>query len=149
MINMKHIIKRNGKAVAFDENKIRTAIQKANKEMALRDACTGTEIEQIVLGVKTTDGIESVEDVQDYIETKLMEFGKTELAKKYIKYRYQRTLVRKTNELDDNILSLIKNENKELAEENSNKNAMLASTQRDYVAGEVSKDLTKRVLLPE
>lgn len=149
MINMKHIIKRNGKAVAFDENKIRTAIQKANKGMALRDACTGTEIEQIVLGVKTTDGIESVEDVQDYIETQLMELGKTELAKKYIKYRYQRTLVRKTNELDDNILSLIKNENKELAEENSNKNAMLASTQRDYVAGEVSKDLTKRVLLPE
>ena len=89
---MKHIIKRNGKAVAFDENKIRTAIQKANKGMALRDACTGTEIEQIVLGVKTTDGIESVEDVQDYIETKLMELGKTELAKKYIKYRYQRTL---------------------------------------------------------
>ena len=90
-----------------------------------------------------------VEDIQDIIEQKLMEVEKFELAKKYIVYRYNRALVRKSNTTDESILGLIRNENKELAEENSNKNTMLASTQRDYIAGEVSRDLTKRLLLPE
>ena len=90
-----------------------------------------------------------VEDIQDIIEQKLMEIEKFELAKKYIVYRYNRALVRKSNTTDESILGLIRNENKELAEENSNKNTMLASTQRDYIAGEVSRDLTKRLLLPE
>ena len=90
-----------------------------------------------------------VEDIQDIIEEKLMEVQKYELAKKYIVYRYTRALVRKQNTTDESILGLIRNENKELAEENSNKNTMLASTQRDYIAGEVSRDLTKRMLLPE
>ena len=90
-----------------------------------------------------------VEDIQDIIEQKLMEIEKFELAKKYIVYRYNRALVRKSNTTDESILGLIRNENQELAEENSNKNTMLASTQRDYIAGEVSRDLTKRLLLPE
>ena len=90
-----------------------------------------------------------VEDIQDTIEEKLMEEGKYELAKKYIVYRYTRALVRKQNTTDETILGIIRNDNKELAEENSNKNTMLASTQRDYIAGEVSRDLTRRLLLPE
>ena len=90
-----------------------------------------------------------VEDVQDIIEEKLMDMGKHKLAKEYIVYRYNRALVRKSNTTDESILGLIRNENKELAEENSNKNTMLASTQRDYIAGEVSRDLTNRLLLPE
>ena len=90
-----------------------------------------------------------VEDIQDIIEEQLMEMGKYELSKKYIVYRYTRALVRKQNTTDESILGLIRNENKELAEENSNKNTLLASTQRDYIAGEVSRDLTKRLLLPE
>ena len=90
-----------------------------------------------------------VEDIQDIIEEKLMEMEKYELAKKYIVYRYTRALIRKQNTTDETILGIIRNENKELAEENSNKNTMLASSQRDYIAGEVSRDLTKRLLLPE
>ena len=90
-----------------------------------------------------------VEDIQDIIEQKLMEINKFDLAKEYIVYRYTRALVRKQNTTDESILGLIRNENKELNEENSNKNTMLASTQRDYIAGEVSRDLTKRLLLPD
>ena len=90
-----------------------------------------------------------VEDIQDIIEQKLMAEGKYDLAKTYIIYRYQRELVRKANTTDDSILSLIKNSNKDVMEENSNKNATVASTQRDLIAGEVSKDLTRRLLLPE
>jgi ribonucleoside-triphosphate reductase len=90
-----------------------------------------------------------VEDIQDIIEQKLMEMNKFDLAKEYITYRYRRALVRKSNTTDESILGLIRNKNKELKEENSNKNTSLASTQRDYIAGEVSRDLTKRLLLPE
>ncbi|MDD6284568.1 MAG: anaerobic ribonucleoside-triphosphate reductase, partial [Firmicutes bacterium] len=90
-----------------------------------------------------------VEDIQDIIERRLMDFKKFALAKQYIVYRYNRALVRKANTTDESILSLLRNENKELAEENSNKNTVIASTQRDYIAGEVSRDLTRRVLLPE
>ena len=90
-----------------------------------------------------------VEDIQDVIEKKLMELGRYELSKKYIVYRYTRALVRKSNTTDESILGLIRNDNKELREENSNKNTVLASTQRDYIAGEVSRDLTRRLLLPE
>lgn len=88
-----------------------------------------------------------VEDIQDIIEQKLMAAGKFDLAKKYIIYRYTRELVRKANTTDDSIMSLLQNSNKDVMEENSNKNAYVASTQRDLIAGEVSKDLTKRVLL--
>ena len=90
-----------------------------------------------------------VEDIQDMVESKLMALDKYALAKSYIIYRYTRALVRKQNTTDESILSLLHNTNKELAEENSNKNTVIASTQRDYIAGEVSRDLTRRILLPE
>lgn len=144
------IIKRDGRAVDFNREKIEIAIQKANKEVKPRERASKEQIKEITkyiqdLGKKRM----LVEDVQDIIEEKLMEIEKYELAKKYIVYRYTRALVRKQNTTDESILGLIRNENKELAEENSNKNTMLASTQRDYIAGEVSRDLTNRILLPE
>ena len=143
-------IKRDGRAVDYDREKIRIAIDKANQEVRPRERATKEEVKEIInyieeLGKKRI----LVEDIQDIIEEKLMEVQKYELAKKYIVYRYTRALVRKQNTTDESILGLIRNENKELAEENSNKNTMLASTQRDYIAGEVSRDLTKRMLLPE
>ena len=144
------VIKRDGRAVDYDREKIKVAIEKANEEVRPRERATKEEVKDIInhieeLGKKRI----LVEDIQDIIEEKLMEIQKYELAKKYIVYRYTRALVRKQNTTDESILGLIRNENKELAEENSNKNTMLASTQRDYIAGEVSRDLTKRMLLPE
>ena len=144
------VIKRDGRAVDYDREKIRVAIDKANQEVKPRERATKEEVKEIInyieeLGKKRI----LVEDIQDIIEEKLMEIQKYELAKKYIVYRYTRALVRKQNTTDESILGLIRNENKELAEENSNKNTLLASTQRDYIAGEVSRDLTKRMLLPE
>ena len=144
------VIKRDGRAVDFDQEKIRVAISKANQEVKPRERATKDEIKEIItyieeLGKKRI----LVEDIQDVIEQKLMEFQKYELSKRYIVYRYTRALVRKQNTTDESILGLIRNENKELAEENSNKNTTLASTQRDYIAGEVSRYLTKRILLPE
>ena len=144
------VIKRDGRTIEFDREKIEVAIEKANKEVRGKEKATKDEINGIIsyiedLGKKRM----LVEDIQDVIEEKLMELDKYELAKKYIVYRYTRALVRKSNTTDESILGLIRNENKELAEENSNKNTMLASTQRDYIAGEVSRDLTRRILLPE
>ena len=144
------VIKRDGRAVDYDREQIRIAIEKANKEVKPKERASKEEIKEIMeyiedLGKKRI----LVEDIQDIIEEKLMEIGKYELSKKYIVYRYTRALVRKANTTDESILGLIRNENKELAEENSNKNTMLASTQRDYIAGEVSRDLTRRILLPE
>ena len=144
------VIKRDGRAVDFDREKIRVAISKANREVKPKERATKEDINEIItyiedLGKKRI----LVEDIQDIIEQKLMELQKYDLSKKYIVYRYTRALVRKQNTTDESILGLIRNENKELAEENSNKNTMLASTQRDYIAGEVSRDLTKRMLLPE
>ena len=147
---MMKVIKRDGRIIDFDRSKIQIAIEKANQEVRGKERATKEQIEEIIdfiedLGKKRM----LVEDIQDVIEEKLMEFDKYELAKKYIVYRYTRALVRKSNTTDESILGLLRNENKELAEENSNKNTMLASTQRDYIAGEVSRDLTKRILLPE
>ena len=144
------VIKRDGRAVDFDREKVRIAIDKANKEVRPRERATKEEIKEIIEYIEELSKKRIlVEDIQDIIEEKLMEFQKYELSKKYIVYRYTRALVRKQNTTDESILGLIRNENKELAEENSNKNTMLASTQRDYIAGEVSRDLTKRMLLPE
>ncbi len=144
------VIKRDGRAVDYDREKIATAIEKANKEVRPREKATKEEIKGIMHYIEELDKKRMlVEDIQDIIEEKLMELNKYELAKKYIVYRYTRALVRKQNTTDESILGLIKNQNHELATENSNKNAVLASTQRDYIAGEVSKDLTKRILLPE
>ena len=144
------IVKRDGRIVDYDRQKIEVAIEKANRDVVGKEKATKEEIKEII------DYIEGlgkrrilVEDVQDIIEEKLMDMGKHKLAKEYIVYRYNRALVRKSNTTDESILGLIRNENKELAEENSNKNTMLASTQRDYIAGEVSRDLTNRLLLPE
>ena len=144
------IIKRDGRIVDFDRQKIMVAIQKANEEVRGRQKASKEDIKGIVNYIEDLDKKRMlVEDIQDIIKEKLMEMEKYELAKKYIVYRYTRALIRKQNTTDETILGIIRNENKELAEENSNKNTMLASTQRDYIAGEVSRDLTKRLLLPE
>ena len=144
------VVKRDGKSVDFDREKVRIAIRKANDCVCEDDRVTERQIENIV---KYIEGLKKkrmlVEDIQDIIEQKLMSLDKYALAKEYITYRYTRALVRKSNTTDESILSLIKNTNKELAEENSNKSTVLASTQRDYIAGEVSRDLTRRILLPE
>lgn len=144
------VIKRDGQEVNYNRSKIIVAIGKANEEVPEEERVTGEEIEEIVSYVETRKRKRIlVEDIQDIIEQKLMALGKYDLAKRYIVYRYTRELVRRANTTDDSILSLIKNSNKEVMEENSNKNATAASTQRDLIAGEVSKDLTKRLLLPE
>lgn len=144
------VIKRDGSIAEYDRAKITIAIGKANAEVEKSERVSKEEIEDIL------DYIESkkkkrmlVEDIQDIIEEKMMEQGHFELAKTYIIYRYTRALVRKANTTDEAILSLIRNANKDVMEENSNKNALAAATQRDLIAGEVSKDLTKRILLPE
>ena len=144
------VIKRDGSIVDFDRSKIAIAIQKANQAVEEQQRATDEEIEKIVVSVEQKNRPRLlVEDIQDMVEQGLMKLGRLELAKTYIIYRYTRALVRKQNTTDESILSLLRNENKELAEENSNKNTVIASTQRDYIAGEVSRDLTRRILLPE
>lgn len=144
------VIKRNGRLVDYDRNKIFVAIQKANEGVDSDDKINEEKIYNIIAAIESR-GLSTmqVEDIQDIIEERLMAEKKYALAKTYIKYRYTRELVRKANTTDDSIMSLIKNSNKDVMEENSNKNAIVASTQRDLIAGEVSKDLTKRILLPE
>ncbi len=144
------IIKRDGRIVDYDPEKIRIAINKANNEVEEEEKVSATQIKNIIKYIENLKKKRMlVEDIQDIIEEKLMSIGKNRLAKEYIIYRYTRALVRKSNTTDESILALIKNSNKDLMEENSNKNARVASTQRDLIAGEVSKDLTKRILLPE
>ena len=144
------VIKRDGHTVNYDRSKIITAIKKANAEVEDCEKVSEEKIEEIVESIESRNRPRMlVEDIQDIIEQKLMDDRKFVLAKTYIIYRYTRELVRKANTTDDSILSLIKNRNKDVMEENSNKNATVASTQRDLIAGEVSKDLTRRVLLPE
>lgn len=144
------VTKRDGRVVDYDRNKIIVAIQKANAEVDRYEQVSEEKIDAIVAGIenKHVDNLQ-VEDIQDMIEQKLMSEHKYALAKKYIIYRYTREMVRRANTTDDSIMSLIQNSNKDVMEENSNKNAYIASTQRDLIAGEVSKDLTKRVLLAE
>ena len=144
------VIKRDGRKVEYNRDKIVIAISQANKEVGGKDKISRANIELITkyiedLGKSTM----SVEDIQDIIERKLMEFGKFTLAKKYILYREKHDLIRRANSTDESILSLVRNNNKETMEENSNKNAILVSTQRDLIAGECSKDLADRVMLPE
>ena len=144
------VIKRDGSSVDYDRSKIVIAIEKANAEVPAEERLDRAGIDAII------DSIEAqkrqrilVEDIQDLVEQGLVERNMFHLAKTYIIYRYNRALVRKANTTDESILALLRNENKELAEENSNKNTMIAATQRDYIAGEVSRDLTRRILLPE
>jgi len=142
--------KRDGRIVEYDRDKIIKAILKANAEVELTEQAGKDMIDAILDDVESrSEDVMNVETIQDMIESGLVNNNKYTLSKKYIIYRYQRALLRKANTTDESILKLIKNENKELAEENSNKNTILASTQRDYIAGEVSRDLTKRMLLPE
>ena len=144
------VIKRDGTTVDFDDNKIIVAIKKANAVVEEQDKIDESKIYEIANNIKALNKDRLlVEDIQDIVERNLMDAGKFELAKQYIIYRYKRALVRKANTTDESILSLIRNSNKELMEENSNKNAYIASTQRDLIAGEVSKDITKRLILPE
>ncbi len=142
--------KRDGRMVDYEADKIRQAILKANAEVVESERISEQTVEDIISYVEqnATDTM-AVEQIQDIIESKLVELNKYVLAKTYIIYRYTRALVRKQNTTDESILQLLNNENKELAEENSNKNTAIAATQRDYIAGEVSRDLTRRILLPE
>ncbi|MGM9552101.1 MAG: anaerobic ribonucleoside-triphosphate reductase [Clostridia bacterium] len=144
------VIKRDGSTVDFDRSKIVIAIKKANAAVEESSRIAEDKIEEIVSHIESIHRQRVlVEDIQDMVESHLMEAGKYDLAKTYIIYRYNRALVRKANTTDESILTLIKNSNKDLMEENSNKNAIMAATQRDLIAGEVSKDLTKRLLLPD
>ena len=144
------VIKRDGRAVEYNREKIEIAIEKANKEVQEKGKINKNEIKQIIDYIEKTDKKRMlVEDIQDIIEQKLMQMDKYELAKKYIVYRYTRALVRKANTTDESMLGLIRSET--IEDENGDKNLknMTASIQREYIAGEVSKDLTKRMLLPE
>ena len=147
------VIKRNGAEVEFDIVKIIAAVSKAN-DVAEEDArMTPVQIQRIAESVEiacqSLGRAPTVEEIQDFVEHQIMAHGAFEVAKRYITYRYTRSLVRKSNTTDDKILSLIECNNEEAKQENSNKNPVVNSTQRDYMAGEVSRDLTNRLLLPE
>lgn len=144
------IIKRDGSIVEYNPEKIRIAIQKANNEVRGREKISKEKIEEIIKYIEELDKPRIlVEDIQDIIEEKLMEFEKYSLAKKYITYRYTRELVRKANTTDQSIKELIEGESEYWNNENSNKNAKVVTTQRDYLAGITSTDITRRFLLPE
>ena len=147
------IIKRNGSETEFDSSKIAIAIGKANDAIEEAYRITPLQIERIVESVviscQALGRSPEVEEVQDMVEHQLMAHGAFELAKLYITYRYTRSLVRQSNTTDDKILSLIECNNEEAKQENANKNPVINSTQRDYMAGEVSRDITTRILLPE
>ena len=144
------IVKRDGHIVDYDPEKIRVAIGKANEEVRGREKATKEEIKEIIKYIEDLNKKRIlVEDIQDIIEQKLMEFDKYQLAKKYITYRYTRELVRKANTTDKSIKELIEGENEYWNSENSNKNAEVVTTQRDYLAGITSTDITRRFLLPE
>lgn len=148
-----NVIKRNGQEVKFNEDKIKNAIAKANNEVEDIHQLNGAQIQavadKISKEVAQSPHAVNVEDIQDMVETGIMEMRCYEVAQKYVRYRYKRELSRKSNTTDNGILALIDQLNEEVKQENSNKNPVINSTQRDYMAGEVSKDLTNRVLLPE
>ena len=148
-----NVIKRNGAEVEFDIDKIIHAIQGANRQVPEKKRMTEVQIRRIAESVTVAcDDLgrsPAVEEIQDFVEQAIMQHGAYEVAKQYITYRYTRSLVRQSNTTDDKILSLIECNNEEAKQENSNKNPVINSTQRDYMAGEVSRDLTKRILLPE
>ena len=144
------VIKRDGRKVDYNSDKIVIAISNANKEVGGKDKISRSSIEFITKYIESLNRPSMhVEEIQDIIERKLMEFGKFTLAKKYILYRDKHAMIRQANSTDESILTLVRNANKDTMEENSNKNAVLVSTQRDLIAGECSKDLADRVMLPE
>ena len=147
------VIKRNGEEVSFDLSKIISAIIKANQEVDPIHRMNEYQIiaiaEKIAQQTEESTHAVNVEDIQNMVETGIMEMRGYEVAQKYVRYRYKRELTRKSNTTDNGILALIEHLNEEVKQENSNKNPVINSTQRDYMAGEVSKDLSRRVLLPE
>ena len=147
------IIKRNGSEVDFDVSKIAAAITKANEANGGKKELTDAQIKEISEYVEFKIGKAnrafSVEEIQDIVENQIMAQGAFDVARRYVKYRYTRSLIRKANTTDNQILSLIECNNEEVKQENSNKNPTVNSVQRDYMAGEVSKDITKRILLPQ
>ena len=153
LASRQNVIKRNGKEVNFDISKIANAIRKANKEVEPIYQMNEYQIDGIAENVASQcaklDRAVSVEEIQDMVETGIMEMRGYEVAQKYVRYRYTRELARKANTTDEEILSLLDQSNEEAKQENSNKNPVINSTQRDYMAGYVSRDLTSRVLLPE
>ena len=146
------IIKRSGEEVIFDPAKIRRAVEKANSEVIENERLSDWEIDQLTATVEKICASRTrslgVEEIQDLVEDQIMNFRAFSVARKYITYRYKRELVRKSNSTDDQIMSLIECNNEEVKQENSNKNPVVNSVQRDYMAGEVSKDITRRLLLP-
>ncbi len=148
-----NIIKRNGKEVEYDGSKIIAAVEKANNEVREADQLLASQIrvveEKVARKLKNLDHEAGVEEIQDYVIESIQEEGAFHVATVYTVYRYKRELVRKSNTTDDKILTLVEYDNEEVKEENSNKNPMVVSVQRDYVAGEVSRDLTDRLLLPQ
>ena len=146
------IIKRSGMEDTFDINKIESAIRKANDSVIDYEKLTEEKIQEILANVeRACENMKrspSVEEIQDMVENQIMATGAFELARKYVRYRYKRSLVRKANTTDNRILSLIEYNNEDVKQENSNKNPAVNSVQRDYMAGEVSRDLTTRMLLP-
>ena len=147
-----NVIKRDGSEVIFTREKIINAITKANNELPSSKQLNKTSIQQIAYEVErqcqTYNRAVSVEEIQDMVEKELLKVGTYDLTKNYMIYRYQHNVNRQDNALDSKILSLVELENEEIKQENSNKNPILVSTQRDYMAGEMSKDLTRRKLLP-
>lgn len=149
-----NVIKRSGKEVEFDPSKIEAAIERANNSIEIKSKRIGKRLirliaDEIAEAYVNSKRTRNVEYIQDQIENKLIEYNAYAVAKEYITYRYKRTLARTSNTTDDKIMSLIEHDNEEVKQENSNKNPMIASTQRDYIAGEVSKDLTNRILLSD
>ena len=144
------IIKRDGTIVEYNPEKIKIAIKKANEEVTRRERANEDQIKEIINYIEELNKPRIlVEDIQDIIEEKLMEFGKYALAKKYITYRYTRELVRKANTTDQSIKELIEGASDYWNNENSNKNATVVTTQRDYLAGITSTDITRRFLFSE
>ena len=149
-----NVIKRSGKEVSFNDSKIYQAILKANASIddndeRLSEGKINKIVENVIAKCNYLGRAVSVEEIQDYVEEEIMREGAYKVAKSYITYRYKHELIRKSNTTDDHILTLIEGENEEVKQENSNKNPTVNSVQRDYMAGEVSKDITKRFLLPE
>lgn len=147
------VIKRNGQEVEFDIKKIQNAITKANNEVMENQQLSEDDIiyisQQIEKMCSKRHRALNVEEIQDIVEEMIIKYNAAEVARRYIKYRYEHELIRKSNTTDEGILALIENENEEVKQENSNKNPTVVSVQRDYVAGEVSRDLTRRLLLPK
>ena len=147
------IIKRNGAEAVFDITKIESAVTRANAAVAEQYRMTQTQIsriaESVALSCQELGRSPAVEEIQDLVEKAIMAHGAFEVAKQYITYRYTRSLIRKSNTTDDRILSLIESNNEEVKQENANKNPTVNAVQRDYMAGEVSKDITRRLLLPK